>query len=83
MKIEAQLRKFILQNFMYTDDEAKLTREMSLIDNGVIDSTGVLELVGFIEETFSISVGDAELVPENFDSLAKLTSFLERKQAAA
>ena len=68
---------------MYTDDEAKLTREMSLIDNGVIDSTGVLELVGFIEETFSISVGDAELVPENFDSLAKLTSFLERKQAAA
>ena len=83
MNIEAQLRKYILQNFMYTDDESRLTRDMSLIDSGVMDSTGVLELVGFIEQQFGFKVDDTELVPENFDSVAKLVAFVEGKKAAA
>lgn len=81
MQIETELRRYILQNFMYTDDQSRLTSEMSLFDNGIVDSTGVLELVSFIEESFGVSVADAELVPDNFDSVKKLTSYIERKTA--
>jgi acyl carrier protein len=83
MDIEAQVRKYILQNFMYTDDESRLTREASLIDSGIVDSTGALELVSFIEEAFNVHITDDELVPDNFDSLAKLTTFIQRKLASA
>jgi acyl carrier protein len=83
MNIEAELRKYILKNFMYTDDESRLTRDMSLIDSGVMDSTGVLELVAFIEQQYDFKVDDTELVPENFDSVAKLVAFVESKKAAA
>jgi acyl carrier protein len=83
MEIEAQMRKYILENFMYSDDQSRLTSELSLIDNGIVDSTGVLELVGFIEETFGFKVDDADLVPDNFDSLAKMTAYIERKRPGA
>ena len=83
MEIEAQVRKYILENFMYSDDQSRLTSELSLIDNGIVDSTGVLELVGFIEETFGFKVDDADLVPDNFDSLAKMTAYIERRRSGA
>jgi acyl carrier protein len=83
MSTEERLRKYILENFMYTDDESRLTRDMSLIDNGVIDSTGVLELVSFIEEAFGVKVDDSELVPDNFDSVARLVSYVQQKQTSA
>ena len=83
MEIEAQVRKYILENFMYSDDQSRLTGELSLIDNGIVDSTGVLELVGFIEETFGFKVDDADLVPDNFDSLAKMTAYIERRRSGA
>lgn len=83
MSTEARLRKYILENFLYTDDESRLSRDMSLIDNGVIDSTGVLELVSFIEESFGVKVDDSELVPDNFDSVARLVSYIQQKQASA
>ncbi len=83
MEIEAQVRKYILENFMYSDDQSRLTSELSLIDNGIVDSTGVLELVGFIEETFGFKVDDADLVPENFDSLAKMTAYIQRRRSGA
>ena len=83
MDIEAQVRKYILENFMYTDDESRLTPELSLLDNNIVDSTGVLEMVGFLEETFNIKVDDTELVPDNFDSLAKLTSYIQKKMTGA
>jgi acyl carrier protein len=83
MEIEAQVRQYILDNFMYTDDESELSSEQSLFDTGVIDSTGVLELVGFIEETFEVEVDDTELVPDNFDSVARITAYIGQKLAAA
>jgi acyl carrier protein len=83
MEIEAQVRKYILENFMYSDDQSRLTSDLSLIDNGIVDSTGVLELVGFIEETFGFKVDDADLVPDNFDSLAKMTAYIERRRTGA
>jgi acyl carrier protein len=82
MDIESQVRKFILENFMYSDDESRLPRDLSLVDNGIVDSTGVLELVEYIEGAFSIQVEDTALVPENFDSVAKLTAYIQRKISA-
>ncbi len=79
MDIETLVHKFILENFMYTDDKTRLTRDMSLIDSGIVDSTGALELVTFIEETFGVRVDDTELVPKNFDSLGNLTAYIQHK----
>jgi acyl carrier protein len=56
-----------------------LEDDTSFLEEGIIDSTGVLELVGFIEEDFSITVEDEELVPENLDSINNVTTYLERK----
>lgn len=79
------IRTFVVDNFLFGDNES-LTDDVSFLDEGIIDSTGVLELVTFLEETFSISVNDDELTPENLDSLNKITAFVDnkkREQAAA
>lgn len=81
MTIEAQVRQYIIENFMYSADAGDLTDELQLFDNGIIDSTGVLELVGFLEETFEVQVADEEMMPENFESITALAAFVKRKQA--
>ena len=78
MSVKEQLRAFITKNF-YVPDPAQLGDDASLLDRGIIDSTGVLELTMFLEETFKIQVGDDELVPENLDSIANLEGYIGRK----
>ena len=78
----AAIRTFIVENFLFGDDSHPLPSDMSLIDNDLIDSTGILELVGFLEERFAISVADADIVPANLDTIAKIVDFIARKQAA-
>jgi acyl carrier protein len=80
MQIEQQLRQFLVENFLFGRD-ADLTSGTSLLEHGIVDSTGMLELVAFLEETFAITVADHELIPENLDSIANLVAFVERKQA--
>lgn len=75
---KAQVREFIVENFLFGEDE-NLQDETSFLDEGIIDSTGILELVNFLEETFSITVEDDELVPENLDSLTNLEAYLQKK----
>lgn len=79
MEIENQLREYIIDNFMFADDDGQLTSKASLFDNGIIDSTGVLDLVSFIEETYEIQVEDTDLVPENFDSLTNIRTYIEAR----
>jgi acyl carrier protein len=74
-----RIRQFIINNF-YVADTATLKDEQSLLDAGIVDSTGVLEVISFIEREFSITVADAEMVPENLDSIANITSFVEKKR---
>ena len=74
------LRSFIVDSFLYGDDDGTLTDDISFLEKGIIDSTGVLELVSFIEEKYGISVEDEELIPDNFDSLTKLTAFVTKKR---
>ena len=80
---ETALRAFIAENFMYGGDASALAADRSLIEEGLIDSTGVLELVSFLEERFAIQIGDAEIVPANLDSLAAIVAFVASKNPAA
>jgi len=73
-----ELRAFILDNYLF-GQSLKFSDEDSFTETGIIDSTGVLELVAFLEERYSIIVDDEDLLPENLDSINKLTGFLERK----
>ena len=80
MSIEEQVRKFIFENFLFGDDKNELSNDDSFLEKGIVDSTGVLELVSFVEETFGIQVEDEELIPENLDSVDNLSSYIRRKQ---
>ena len=82
MSLREQIRNFILENFMLENPE-DLVDDESMLEKGIIDSTGVLELVAFIESTFEIKVEDEELIPENLDSIKNIVSFLERKLTLA
>lgn len=79
MSIKSQIRRYILENFLFTDDETRLQDDVSFLEEGIVDSTGVLELVMFVEETFGIEVADEEILPENFDSVERLTRYVEEK----
>ena len=76
------IRAFIVENFLFGDDSQPLAADLSLIDNDLIDSTGILELVGFLEERFAITVADADIVPANLDTIERIAGFIARKQAA-
>jgi len=74
----AVLREFISRNFLM-ENEADLNNGDSLMGQGIVDSTGILEVVGFIEETFGFKIADEEILPENLDSIDSLTDFIGRK----
>jgi acyl carrier protein len=79
--ISRQIRRFIDENFLFGEGDAGLAEDTSLLDAGLVDSTGILELVAFLESDFGIQVADAEIVPENLDSIAAIATFLERKRS--
>jgi acyl carrier protein len=74
-----QIRGFLSSNF-YISDAGALEDSTSLLDQGIIDSTGVLEVIGFLEETFGITVEDSELLPENLDSIDGIARYIARKK---
>ncbi len=74
------IKGFILHNFLFTDDANAIADDALLIEEGVIDSTGILELVMFIDESLSIKVADSELTPMNFGSINAIASFVARKR---
>ncbi len=82
MTVKQQLRQLILENYLFSDNPNDLSDEASFMDLGVIDSTGIMEVVIFMEENFGIKVLDADLLPENLDSINALVAFVERKRAA-
>lgn len=78
-----RVRAFIEENFLFRENLSGLANSDSLLENGVMDSTGVLELVAFLESGFAIQMSDAEIVPDNLDSIAAIASYVERKQTPA
>jgi acyl carrier protein len=75
----ATVRAFIEENFLCREDISDLADTDSLLESGVMDSTGILELVAFLETEFSIQMADAEIVPENLDSIAAIAGYVDRK----
>ena len=81
MAIKDQIRQYVAENLMFSDNSYQLPDDASLLEQGILDSTGVLELVMFVEKQFGISVKDDEIVRDNFDSVASLAAYINRKAA--
>ncbi len=81
--LEQEIRKFVVDNFLFGQDDSRLGDGDSFLEHGIIDSTGVLELVSFLETRFGMKIADAELLPENLDSIDGVAAFVRRKAAAA
>ena len=79
MEVREQIKKYIAETFLFSNNGFPMSEDASFLDEGVIDSMGVLELIMFTEETFDISVEDDEIKPENFDSVNKLYEYIQRK----
>ena len=80
-EVESKVRKFIEDNFLFREDRTALADSESLIDAGLIDSTGILELVAFLETGFGFTMADADIVPANLDSIKAIIAYVEGKVA--
>ena len=76
--IRRTVRAFVVENFLFGNENG-LKDDTSFLDEGIIDSTGILEMVSYLEAEFGISVDDEELVPENLDSINNVVAYLTRK----
>ncbi len=81
MSRRQQIKQFILGNFLFTDDDSALADDTSLIQQGIVDSTGILELIGFLEETWQVRVPAQDMTPANFDSLGSIDRYLDGRLA--
>lgn len=79
MSTTDNVRAFIIENFLFGDTSQDLGDDISLIEADLVDSTGILELVAFVEETYHIPVGDADIVPANFDSIGRIAAFVDAR----
>lgn len=75
-----ELREFILETFLFGDESEAFEDGDSFMTRGIIDSTGVLELVAFLEENYNVTVDDEEMIPANLDSIDNLAAFIQRKK---
>jgi acyl carrier protein len=79
MEIEEQIRDYIAKNLLFSSDGFNYSDSASFLEEGIVDSQGVMELLLFVEDTFKISVDDLEITPDNFDSVGRLAAFIRRK----
>ncbi len=77
--VKQQVREYVVENFLFGDTEVEFSDTDSFMEQGILDSTGILELILFLEETFDIKIEDDELIPENLDSLDNIARFVEKK----
>lgn len=82
MTVEQKIREFILNNYLFTNDPSALRNDDSFLKRGIIDSTGILEVIHFLGETFGVTVSNEEMVPENLDSVNNLVVFVRHKTAS-
>ncbi len=75
------LRKLILESYLFTDDESELDDDDSFLDTGILDSMGIMEVIAFLDDEFSVIVEEEEMIPENLDSINNLINFISRKVA--
>ncbi len=80
VEIKEKIRGFVVETFLLGDTTIQFTDDDSFIENGIVDSTGILELISFVEETYNISIDEEEMVPDNLDSLDNLSNFILNKK---
>lgn len=80
MNHHSQVRQFVVNNFLFGED-APLTDDQSFLETGIVDSTGMLELIMFVETTYQIKIEPEEMVPDNLDSINRVAQFIAKKQA--
>ena len=80
MSVAEQVQKYILENILFSQDTSQLPMDDSFLEKGIIDSTGMLEVIFFLEETFQVKVADDEMVPANLDSVNKIAAYVARKK---
>lgn len=78
-QLKTDLRQYVVDNFLFGKTDAAFTDDVSFLEKGLIDSTGVLEIVAHLEEKYGVSVEDEELIPQNFDSVDNLAAYVARK----
>ena len=81
VSLKSQIKKFIAENMLFTGDGFTHADDASLLEAGIIDSIGVMELVTFVGNTFKVTVPPEDILPDNFDSVQKLTDYIRRKQS--
>ena len=81
MPNESKVRNFILENYLFTDDQSELDSNDSFLNKGIIDSTCIMELIFFLEDEFDVHVEDEDMVPENLDSVNNIVHFIESRLA--
>jgi acyl carrier protein len=82
MSIKQDVKTYILENYLFTDDDSQLSDNDSFLEKGILDSTGILEVIYFIEDEYGIKVEDDEMIPENLDSVESLVVFVQHKQGS-
>ena len=79
MAIDIQIRNYIAENLLFSSNGYHYSDDTSFLDEGIVDSQGVMELVSFVEEAFGVDVDDMDIIPDNFDSVSKLSDYVRRK----
>lgn len=77
---QKQIREYIFDNFLLGDEDVEFDNTQSFLETGLIDSTGILELIGFLEDTYGIAIEDEEMIPENLDSVERAARFVVGKK---
>ena len=77
---QEQVRNFVIENLLLGEEEENFTNGQSFLDSGLIDSTGILEIIGFLEDEYDITIKDDEMIPENLDSVERIVAFLEKRK---
>lgn len=77
-----EVREYVVENFLLGEDEEELSNSDSFLESGLIDSTGILELIAFLEETYDVEIEDEEMIPENLDSVERVARFIASKKGS-
>ena len=79
MDTKDQIRQYIARNLLFSDNGFKYGDDASFLEEGIVDSLGIMDLICFIEETFGLTVADEDLTPDNFDSVNKLANYIQHR----
>ena len=79
MSVEEKIRLYVLENYLFTNDQKELSNDDSFLDKGILDSMGILEIINLLEEDIGVVVNDDEMIPENLDSVSNILAFIKRK----